>query len=259
MKKILLLTILLAGCAGQGAIQSGSEVPVSQQVSTGDARTSAKAHTELGLAYFNAGLMGVALEEARMAAAADPSYAPVYNLYGLIYMNLGETAQSQANFERAINLAPGDPEINNNYGLFLCRNGQEKRAIQHFMSAVKNPLYSTPSGSWLNAGLCSLQLKDDAAAEDYFTRAINADGRNGQAIFQLADINYRRGKLYEARRLVDQLHQQMEQPNAASLWLALRIERKLGDRQSEANFSSQLRRKFANSKEHQALMQGKFE
>ena len=51
----------------------------------------------------------------------------------------------------------------------------------------------------------------------------------------------------------------MMEPNAESLWLGVRIERKIGDRQAEASYSSQLRRKFAGTPEHQALLQGKYE
>ena len=46
----------------------------------------------------------------------------------------------------ALGLAAGDPEINNNYGWFLCQNGREQLAINYFMAAAKNPLYATPTG-----------------------------------------------------------------------------------------------------------------
>jgi hypothetical protein len=52
-----------------------------------------------------------------------------------------------------------------------------------------------------------------------------------------------------------ELHRQIE-PNAESLWLGVRIERKIGDRQAENGHASQLRRKFAGTPEHQALLAG---
>ena len=49
------------------------------------------------------------------------------------------------------------------------------------------------------------------------------------------------------------------EPNAESLWLALRIERKLGNREAEAGYASQLRRRFKDSAEYKSLLQGQYE
>jgi type IV pilus assembly protein PilF len=47
--------------------------------------------------------------------------------------------------------------------------------------------------------------------------------------------------------------------NAEALWLALRIERALGDKDAEASYGMQLRRNFPNSREAQALLNRQFE
>lgn len=49
------------------------------------------------------------------------------------------------------------------------------------------------------------------------------------------------------------------EPNAEALWLAVRVERKLGDRLAEARYSAQLKRKFPLSPEAQELLKGNFE
>ena len=49
------------------------------------------------------------------------------------------------------------------------------------------------------------------------------------------------------------------EPTAESLWLELRIERKLGDKAAENALASQLRRFFAGSPEYQDMLKGKFE
>jgi type IV pilus assembly protein PilF len=43
------------------------------------------------------------------------------------------------------------------------------------------------------------------------------------------------------------------------VWLALRIERKMGSRLAESGYASQLRRDFAGSPEYQALQRGDFD
>lgn len=259
MKRALLLVpLLLAGCAQQAIQQQSAELPVSQQKPATDARARAKVHYELGMLYFQGGQMGIALDEARIATSAEANYAPAYNLFGLVHMFLQENSLAQSNFERAVGLAPNDPEINNNYGSFLCQTGRERQGMERFLAAVKNPLYETPTVPYTNAGRCALLLKDDKLAEENFRRAILVDGRNVLAMFELADIYYRRGDYSEAKRYLGETQKRSE-PSAATIWLALRIERKLGNREGEVDLASQLRRKFSGTPEHQAMLQGKYE
>lgn len=259
---MIVLAVLVAACAGggagTGATPGGASAPVSEQAPAGLAERSAKTHTELGVLYMQAGNMAVAREEAQLAAAIDPNYAPGHSLLGLVNMALNDVPAARVAFERAIQLAPGDPQIANDYGWFLCQNGREQEALKFFEAAARNPLYKTPTKPYTNAGLCQLRIKDDKAAETSFQRAAMIDGTNVQAIYHLSNLAYKRGDYDGARKFLDEVHRQME-PNAESLWLGLRIARKFGDRMAEASFSSQLRRKFPGTPEYQAMMQGNFE
>lgn len=252
--------LLLAGCAGSYSEQKGqADQPLSQQASASDAQKRAKVHTELGSLYLQSGRIGVAQDEGRTAIAADPNYAPGYSLLGLVHMSLGENQTAEENFQKALRLAPNDAEINNNFGWFLCQTDREKQSVNHFMVAIKNPLYSTPAKPLTNLGLCYLKMKDDRLAEEYLFRALRIDGAgNIQALYWLSDIYYRQKRYDEARLALADLHKIME-PNAQSLWLALLVERRLGDREAEARYASQLRRKYQGSPEYQRLMQGQFE
>ena len=248
---ILLLGVglLLAGCAGSGISSAERAVEPASQAALSSATTQrARAHTELGTAYFQSGNMAVALEEVRIAISADRSYAPAYNLGGLIHMYLRENPVAEENFREGLRLAPGDPEISNNYGWFLCQTGREAEGIAQFVSAVKNPLYATPELSLTNAGICAMQVGDLAAAEDYLIKAQRLGRNNGLALLQLGHLNFRLKRYLDARDYLAKLHGQNE-PTAESLWLAVRIERATGDRKAEANFISQLRRRFPDSKE----------
>lgn len=263
MKRAILICSaagMLAGCAGTGTgpAPASATVPVSEQAPAGAAEKSAKTHAELGALYLQSGNLAIALEEARIAAATDPSYAPAYNLMGLVHLLLKETPQARAAFERAVQLAPGDPQIANDYGWFLCQSGREQEAFRYFEAAARNPLYRTPTRPYTNAGLCYLRINDDKAAEANFQRAAIVDGSNARAIYHLSSLSFKRGDYSGAKKFLGDLHRNIE-PNAESLWLGIRIERKIGDRQAEANYASQLRRRFAGTPEHQALLQGKYE
>ncbi|HUN68728.1 MAG TPA: type IV pilus biogenesis/stability protein PilW [Burkholderiales bacterium] len=253
-------TALLAGCAGTGS-QSGAEPVIESTGVSGDAgdpRNRAKVHAELASLYYSRGNMAVALEELRIANAADPGYPLTYSMFGLVYMELRENALAQTNFERGLQLAPTDPDINHNYGWFLCQTGRENESIKYFMQAVRNPLYPTPWRSYSAAGVCALRKNNLKDAEDFFQRALKLDPNEPAALLQLGQIRYRQGSLDEARRLVGQFNKLVE-PSAESLWLALRIERKLGERVAEASYANQLRRRYSASREYQLLQRGEYD
>lgn len=252
------LSVLLALCACAGAPPPRTEQAVSQQAASSDAQQRAKVHTELGGLYLSQGNLGVALEEARKALAASSEYAPAHSLMGLIHMQMGENGPAEASYERSLKLAPTDPEINNSYGWFLCQTGRERRALDLFQLALKSPLYATPSLAHANAGICSLRLKDDKGAEEHFLRALRFDPANDRAAYFLADISYRQGKFAAARQYLGELHKRAE-PSVETLWLSLRVERRLGERDQEARLSAQLRRRFPDAPETQRLMQGRYE
>ena len=253
------LVLLLAGCMATGSGSGeGAQQAVSAQPAASEQQQRAKVHTELGSLYMLDGRSAIALEEARIALAVDANSAPAYNLLALTHMVLGEARLAEENFQKALRLAPGDPEISNNYGWFLCQNGREQLSINYFMAAAKNPLYTAPTKPYTNAGICSLRLKNDKAAEDYLLTALGLSPTNTQALFWLADIAYRQGRQSEARQWATDIEKMME-PTAEVIWLALRIERKLGNRDAEARYASQLRRRFPGSAEHRLLTQGQYE
>jgi type IV pilus assembly protein PilF len=265
MRRLFFLAVLLAaGCSNNPYRQAQPPQPqVGESLPSGDPRPSdaksrAKAHTELGMLYYQNAQMSTALDEAKVALAADASYAPAYNLLGLVHMYLNEHQEADAAFQRSIALAPNDPETNNNYGWYLCTRGREQEGMRHLTVAVKNPLYTTPTRPYTNAGLCALRSNDLAAAEDYFHKAVQADRSNVQALYQLASVNFQGGNYYEAKRYIAQALD-LQDPNAETLWLAVRIERKLGDRKEETKYANQLRRNFAGSREYQALIKGQYE
>ena len=250
--------LFIGGCASSGGGMRSASEAVSSAATESPARARAKAHTELASQYFQNKNMAVALEEIAIAIEADPAYAPVYNVRGLIQMYLKENDAADENFRRAIQLAPGDPEINNNYGWFLCQTGRETESFSYFVAAVKNTLYQTPEKSLVNAGLCSLKINDVKGAEDYFQKAL-AMGRGGQSVLlPLAQLEYRKRDYYEARHYLAEYHR-VAVPSAESLWLGVRVERKLDNKSAETDLTAQLRRRFPDSKEARDLRRGNYE
>lgn len=222
-------------------------------------RYRADLHTQLGAAYYSRGQLGVALQELNEALQADSSYAPAYNVRGLVYMALLEDDQARKNFERALSLSPADSDTQNNYGWFLCQRGRAKESIAHFLAALKDPLYPTPDKAYFNAGVCSLKFDDEQGAEGYFLKAVQLQTQLPQAYFYLAELYFKRSAYSQARNFLIRYMQQTASPSVESLWLGVRLERKTGDRAAEANYSFQLRKRYPESREAKALAEGLFE
>ena len=259
MKRTLILVLLAAaaGCATQ-APQEPTLESTTTVGDTGDPRNRAKIHTELAALYYGRGNMGVALEELRVATAADPNYAAAYGMFGLVYMELRENRLAEQSFERGLRLAPHDPDINHNYGWFLCQTGREGEANKYFQQAIRNPLYVTPWRSYSAAGICAMRRNQVQEAEEHFQRALKLEPDDPSALLQLGQIRYRQGNYDESRKLVARFNKLVD-PTPESLWLALRIERKLGERVAEGSFATQLRRRYPGSREFQLLQRGEYD
>ncbi|MCX7192572.1 MAG: type IV pilus biogenesis/stability protein PilW [Proteobacteria bacterium] len=243
MKRIFLIAVLmLAGC-----------VAVKPQGNDGPNK-SAKVHTELAGLYFERIQMGIALSEIAQALQADPNYAPAYNVRGLIHMSLREDSAAEADFLQSLRLDKTDSEAQNNYGWFLCQRGREMESIPHFMEAVKNPLYTTPERAYLNAGLCFQKAGNNKDAEDFLQRALRLQPDLPQAQLAMSELKFAGGDYLSASKYF--AAQKNENLTAAQLWLAVRIERRVGNANAEASYNLQLRQHYPDSPETQLMLHG---
>ncbi|MBP5986334.1 MAG: type IV pilus biogenesis/stability protein PilW [Azonexus sp.] len=231
-----------------------------QGQSVADARERAKIHTELGAMYFQLGNNAVALDELQIAINSDSSYFQAYSVRGLVRLGLKEYDKAEDDFRRALNIAPNDPEVNNNYGWFLCQTGKERQSIAYFLNALKSPLYETPDRAYTNAGTCALKAGDMEGAQNYLLKALQLSRDGGvTARLELAKLFYRRGIFEESKIYLNDALRMMEPPTADALWLGLRLERKLGNRGAESGYASQLRSRYPSSPEYQEFLKGSFE
>jgi type IV pilus assembly protein PilF len=251
-RRILLLFIaaILAACAQSPTEDEGE---TDEEIASNRARV----HTELATAYYGAGQYEVALEEVRAALESDDDYVPAINQLGLIYLALGQIEDAQAQLERAIKLDPNDPSVNNNYGLLLCSLGDEAEAMRFFNMALNDPLYRTPEFAYVNAGLCVKNMGDYARAAQFLGRALALSPDQPQALYHMADLAFGRGDYGNARRYITR-HLQVVIPGPDALWLAVRIENKLGNNVAVESYGAQLNRRFPDSAQTRAFNVGRY-
>ena len=251
------LIAFLAGCSSAPktpAPQPAEPPPPPKQVEVSP-KERAQLHVDLGAGYYERGQMDVALDELNEAVKLDPNNAKAYNIYGLIYSLLDENAKAEQNFQKAMQLAPQDSDIHHNWGWYLCTHGRAREAIPEFEQAIRDPLYKTPEIALVNAGRCSVSIGDIANAEVYFKRALAASPNNPNAAYGLALIAYKASRFDQARGWMRPAVQQAN-PTPEALYLGVCVERKLGDRQAELSYASQLRNRYPNADETKAIVTG---
>lgn len=253
--------LLLVACLGVlacaqtplEATQAGPEA-----MAQGSENQRARIHTELAAQYYTRNMHAIALQELRESLDADARYAPAYNMLGLVHGALREDTQAEEAFRRAIDLSPSYSEAHNNFGWFLCERGRIDKALERFEAALANPLYATPEKALANAGLCSLRRNDLQQAENYLERALIRAPYQPVALYQMARLHMLRGNPVAARRALLRLGE-VGALDAAALWMAVRVERQLGDLTAESSYASQLRRRFPNSQETFWLSSGQYD
>jgi type IV pilus assembly protein PilF len=212
---------------------------------------------QLAVGYYEQRQFEVALDEIKQALQADPDLADAFSMRALIYTEMGENRLAKENFQRALQLSPGNPEYLNNYGWFLCQRGQEEQALKMFDAVLKDKAYQSPSKALTNAGLCSARLKDFSRAEKYLQQSFQYEPANLVTNFHLANVYYQQGNDDRARFYISRVLQ-AGAATAEALWLAIKVERRLGNAAAVSSLGTQLRRRYPDSSQYAAYQRGAY-
>ncbi|MCH9672721.1 MAG: type IV pilus biogenesis/stability protein PilW [Gammaproteobacteria bacterium] len=246
--RALIPLIGIALIALQGCATTGGYAPVDE-----DARRRATLQTQLGIGYMRQDRLEIALERLERAAESDPTYAPAQNGLALLKERLRKVDEVEGHYRRAISLDPEYAGARTNFGRFLCLADRQEEALEQFKAAVENPLYETPELAYYNAGQCKLRSNDLEEAEGFFRRSLAINQRLAPSLASMSDISLRRGKDLSARAYL-QRYLELAPHTPKTLWLGVRIERKLGDRNAESSYGMLLRSKYPESPETELLL-----
>ena len=257
---VMVLTVATSGCAaGAGASATTSGKPdIVTDSDEPENRKRARIRLELAVGYFEQGQTKIALDELKLSLAADPNYGEAFNLRGLIYMRLNDYALAQESFQRAITLNASDANALHNYGWLQCQQGQYAQAVQLFSQALANPFYGDRAKTFMAQGLCQIRAKQLDEGERSLTRSYELDAGNPITGYNLAKLLFVRGELVRAQFYVRRLNNS-ELANAESLWLGVKIERRVANQDAMLQLAGQLKKRFPQSTEAQAYERGAFD
>jgi type IV pilus assembly protein PilF len=255
--------LFLLALAGLTACASGSGYEASRNgeiVTDSDepeARKRAKIRLQLAVGYFEQGQTTVALDEIKQALVTDPSFPDAFNLRGLIYMRLNDMRLSEESFRRAMALNPKDANVLHNYGWMLCQQARYTEAAQAFSQAIANPTYGGRAKTWMTQGLCQVKAGQRVEAEHSLAKSYELDAGNPITGYNLALLLYQRNDLNRSQFYIRRLNNS-ELANVESLWLGIKVEQRLENREAVQQLAGQLKKRYPQSRELMAFERGDF-
>lgn len=260
---VLAVAGLLGACSTTvstttGPINDVQARTAGQQPETADPKRRAQVRMELATGYFQRGQFDVALEEIARVLEIDPGASEAYNLRGLIRASQGDERRAEEDFRQGLRVDPRDAGTMQNYAWFLCQRKRYAEADAMFNQAIAGRNVRDTSRTLLAQGVCQANAGQLAEAERTLARAFEIDPGNPSVAINLADVLYRRGEYDRARFYVRRVNNQPALVNAQTLWLAARIEHRLGNQTGVQELGRQLRARFGDTREAVAFERGQF-
>ncbi len=257
---VLLGAVLMAGCAS-APDSDRSRDSLADLVTDSDEssdRKRARIRVELAMGYLEQGKINIALDEVKLALAADPDFADAYSLRGLIYMRLNELPLAHESFLKALAVRPRDPNILHNLGWLKCQQARYPEALADFAQALANPAYGERAKTYMTQGLCQIRAGQRREAEQSLLKSYEFDAANPVTGYNLANLLFQNADFARAQFYIRRLNNS-EWANAESLWLGIKVENRMADRVAMLQLATQLDKRFPQSKEASAYRRGAFD
>lgn len=254
---VIVAALALTACAAGPAADTARSDPVTESDEP-EARRRARIRMELAVGYFEQGQTGVALDEIKQVIAIDPSYPEAYSLRGLVYMRMNDMRQAEDSFKRAVALNPRDANTLHNLGWLQCQQRRFEEAQRSFDVALASPVYADRAKTLMAVGVCQARAGLTADAERSLGRAYELDAGNPIVGYTLANLLFQRGELERAQFYIRRLNNS-ELANAESLWLGMKVERRLGEQVALRQLGDQLKKRYPQSREAAAYERSAFD
>ncbi|MDX2041152.1 MAG: tetratricopeptide repeat protein [Acidobacteriota bacterium] len=164
--------------------------------------TGARTHLTRGSQLIQAQRYKEAIEEFRLAVAADPNDPTIRLNLGSTFAQLGQRQEAREQLAAAVQLDPNNAKANYNLAMVLVQLRDDSTAINHFRTAAANDVRNTSANFFLADALMRTG-KFEQAAEAY-AKTISIDPRHGMAHFRLALAQIKLGQFAEARAKLEE-------------------------------------------------------
>jgi len=141
--------------------------------------SNALAHSNLGAAFRDSGLLDKAIEEYKIALSIDPNYAKDYNALGTCYYEKGAYDSAIVEFEKALKSDPGFISAYANLGSVFGDKGLYQEATRCFEESIH--LDRKFLNAYNGLGVTYARMKDYDRARQSWEKALQIDPKNKEA------------------------------------------------------------------------------
>jgi len=237
---VAMLSLLVAGCVTETVSKKPDQEEVVKRLIT------------LGTGYLQQGEYVKAKDNLQRALQMNPKSTEALTTLGVAFQLEGEPELAEHHFKRALEINPKATQARNNFAGFLFEQGRYKEAEREWVAASKDSFYPLRARVYANLGLCYARQGDAAKSEASYLRAVELNASQPQALLALANVrfdqqNYDEAKFYYGRFVT------VSRQTPGALWLCVRLNRVLKDRDQEASCALALKNLFPSSPEYRLL------
>lgn len=232
----LFTVVLLVGCSN----------PVREGVDTAKA---AQDNADMGRAYMQQGNYEVALQKLNHALTFEPDHVAANHYLGLLYWRLERYDDAEKYFSHSLRYADGeDSLLQFNYGSFLCSRDRISAGVKLLKKVLDNPVYARRDQAYEVLGLCYEDKPDHEQAEKYLRKGLELNPRQPKSLLALARLSLAKENYLSSRAYL-QRYSEVARHTSESLWVGIRVERVLGDKNALASYGMSLKGNFPNAEE----------
>jgi len=240
----ILVLILVTGCISSETVTRRSE----------PSDDASEQNYQLGAQYYRNGSYELARNRLERSIELDSRNATAHSLLALTLVELGNNRLATEAFKRSVRLEPNNKDVRNAYAIFLCQQGDFEEAREQFDRAIGIRENDSAWVEMTNAGVCVSKKPDLTLAEQYFREALGKRSTYGEALIQMAALKHRTEDNLTARAFL-QRYLAANPSSAAVLYLAVQIEKELGDSRTATDYQNELLRQFPESAEAKLMLQ----
>ncbi|MCW4455059.1 type IV pilus biogenesis/stability protein PilW [Flavobacterium sp. MXW15] len=248
---LLVAALALAGCGNGQNARTGTVRSTQQVAPTYDVRDSRQARKgmqfrellRIAVDRLRHGELDEAERHARSALKIESGIPDAYTVLAAIAGQRGEAEKAGQLYRQAAEMAPGQGDVLNNYGAWLCANGYPAEALVWFDRALADGGYGARASALANAGGCALDAGQRERATRDLRQALELDPANAYALESMARGEYAAGRYFEARAF-SQRRLAAAPATVSVLQLAVQIEDRLGDKAAASRYQRRLREEF---------------
>ena len=221
-------------------------------------RKRASNRLQLAVLYFQDGKAKFAMDEVKQAILIDPDWYEPYWMRGVIQMQLNDLPAAEESYRKALAINPNSADLKHNYAVLLCKMQRYPEGLALFDNVLATPTYTQRVKTLMERGSCQAANKQVSAAQASYGQAYDMEPGNPLVALKLAQLLYASNDDKGAQKYVRAINNS-DKATAESLWLGVRIERRLGNAGAVDQLGGQLRKRFAESREALAFERGSFD